>query len=521
MMLTEVKMQTRAKARRTALFLAFSTLVLWPADPGHSREKLALSLSKGGNPGRGGLECAPRLRPGDGASGAQASESADPRLKTAYRFEEGGWVYVHLEGPPGQVGFQHGYLLAPEIADAFEVVKLLDTHDTKKDWDFFRRAAREMLWPKVDQEYREELLGIAEGLKARGISMDIDDVVALNAFEELPNYYVPWYNSQHKVASAPRLVSPGNCSAFVATGSYTRDHKIAIAHNNWTSYLDGERWRIIFDIAPARGHRILMDGFPGVITNDDDFGVNSSGIMVTETTITQFVGWNPDGKPEFVRSRQALQYAASIDDYVRIMLDGNNGGYANDWLLGDNKTGEIAQFELGLKAYKLWRSKDGYFVGSNFARDPEVLTKDTTFDINNLETSPNARRIRWERLMKEAKGRIDVQMAQKFMADHYDSYQKKVDPDERTLCGHVELSPRGVGLWEWGPYYDAGAVQGKTMDGTMAKAMSFYAHVGHPCGMDFLAAPFLKAHPEFAWQAPLLRDMKAGPWTLFRAGEKP
>ena len=58
------------------------------------------------------------------------------------------------------------------------------------------------------------------------------------------------------------------------------------------------------------------------------------------------------------------------------------------------------------------------------------------------------------------------------------------------------------------------------MDGTMAKAMSFYAHVGHPCGEDFLAAPFLKEHPQFAWQAPLLHDMKAGPWTLFRTGER-
>jgi hypothetical protein len=30
-------------------------------------------------------------------------------------------------------------------------------------------------------------------------------------------------------------------------------------------------------------------------------------------------------------------------------------------------------------------------------------------------------------------------------------------------------------------------------------------------------APFLRAHPEFSWQAPLLRDMKAAPWTRFAA----
>jgi hypothetical protein len=452
--------------------------------------------------------------------GSKGQES-DPRLHGAYRFEKGGWLYIHLQGAPSDVGYQHGYLLAPEIWDAFQAVKLGSTHSTKRDWDFFRTAAREMLWPKIDAEYQEELSGIAEGLRARGVAMDIDDVVALNAFEELPDYYVPWYNAQHKVAYAPRLVSPGNCTAFVATGSYTKNHDIVIAHNNWTSILDGERWRVIFDLVPAHGYRIFMDGFPGVITSDDDFGVNSAGLMVTETTITQFSGWDPNGKPEFERSRKALQYASSIDDYVRIMLDGNNGGYANDWLLGDRKTGEIAQFELGLKAHRLWRTKDGYFVGSNFARDPEVIAKDTTFDPNDPETSPNARRTRWEELMRENKGKIDVALAQKFMADHYDAYARKAGADERTLCGHVETSPRGVKVWGWGPYYPGGTVQAKATNSQMAQALSFVARAGHPCGQSFWAKPFLKAHPQYSWQAPLLRDMIAGPWTTFHAGQTP
>jgi len=54
----------------------------------------------------------------------------------------------------------------------------------------------------------------------------------------------------------------------------------------------------------------------------------------------------------------------------------------------------------------------------------------------------------------------------------------------------------------------------------MAAKMTFVARAGHPCGADFLAADFLEHHPEFAWQKPLLRDMKAGPWTAFAAGQK-
>lgn len=450
----------------------------------------------------------------------RAAES-DPRLKGAYRFEQGGWIYVHLEGEPSAIGFQHGYLLGPDIADAFGAVSTEMTHSTKRDWAFFRKAAQEMLWPKIDAEYQQELQGIADGLHARtGSKLDVYDIAAMNAFEELPDYYVPWLEKQQHAAATPNLKSPGNCSAFVATGKWTKDGQIVMAHNNWTNYMNGERWRIIFDIAPAKGYRILMDGFPGVIASDDDFGINSDGIMVTETTISQFEGWDPNGRAEFVRARQALQYAGSIDEYTKIMLDGNNGGYANDWLLGDRKTGEIAQFELGLKAWKVWKSKDGVFAGSNWARNPQVLKKDTPqFDPNDKGTSPNARRSRWDALLAENKGKIDVALAEKMLSDHEDTFEKKEEPDERTLCGHVDASARGVQIWGWGAYYPGGAVQGKATNSAMAKDMMLVARAGHPCGGNFEAKPFLAAHPEYDWQAPYLHDMNAGPWTVFRSGE--
>jgi hypothetical protein len=423
----------------------------------------------------------------------------DARLKKSYRFERDRWIYVHLEGSPAAIGYQHGYLLAPEIKGAIEAMKTRTLHDTKRDWNFYRNVSQTVLWPHIEEEYRQELQGITDGAKAHGLEVDLWDIVTLNTDEEVPDYYVPWLDAKDKLANAPSIHSPGNCSALVATGSYTKDGKIVIAHNNWTGVYQGARWNIIFDMVPQKGYRILMDGYPGIITSNDDFGVNSAGLAVTETTITQFNGFDPNGIPEFVRSRKAMQYASSIDEYAKIMREGNNGGYANDWLIADNKTGEIAQLELGLKHTKLWRTKDGYFAGSNWARDPEVLKDETTFNSSDMSSSPNARKVRWEQLVEQNKGKIDAEMAEKFLSDHYDTYEKKEDADERTLCGHVESSPRGIPEWDWNPYYPGGAVQGKSMDSSMAKSMSFYARRGHPCGADFLADDFLKKHPEYEW----------------------
>jgi Phospholipase B len=451
------------------------------------------------------------------AAAAQTA-STDARLKGAFRRpERNGWTFVHLEGTPLEIGFQHGYLLAPEIADALKVIELEEKHDSKKDWPFFRDAAKNMMWPHIEPEYREELQGIADGVKARGKKLDLWDVVALNAAMEW-GYYVKQYDKQHGIKTDAQVTAPDHCSAFVATGSYTRDGKIVIAHNNWTTYLEGARWTIIFDIEPAKGNRILMDGFPGFIHSGDDFGVNSAGIVIAETTIDRFSGYDPAGIPEFVRARKAMQYANSIDDFARIMKEGNNGGYANNWLVGDIKNNEIADLELGLKNVTLERTKDGYFVGSNFPVSRKLAREETDFDLKDMSLSANARHMRWKELMAQNKGKIDVAAAQRFLADHYDTFEKKTDPDERTLDGHIDLSPRGDQPWQL-PYAPAGAVQNKVTDAAMAGKMELTAAAGHACRMNFNAEEHVKERPEFFWQKSLLRDMNAYAWTTFAAAK--
>src|SRR3984957_10434739 len=160
-----------------------------------------------------------------------AGQTPDARLNGAYKFNEGGWTYVHLEGTPEQVGFQHGYLLAREIEDNVHVYTVTAPNADKRPWSFFRDAGRDVLWPHLDAEYQAELKGIVEGLQAQGSTLDLWDIVALNGDLEISDYYLPTLNKREGRPNPEAAVAPGKCSAFIATGSATKDGKIVVGHS--------------------------------------------------------------------------------------------------------------------------------------------------------------------------------------------------------------------------------------------------------------------------------------------------
>ncbi len=447
-----------------------------------------------------------------------ATQTTDSRLGTATREDKNGWIYLHLAGSPANIGYQHGFLAAKDIDTMIKILQYYLPSSSGKDWAFYRAACSRFIWKKIDKEYQDEIKGIADGLQAKGFKYDSLDVTAMNAYYELPGYYVPTLMNKIKPGSGDNR-APGNCSAFIATGSFTKDHKIVIAHNNWTDYIVGEHWNEIVDIKPEKGNEFLMDTGPGFIHSGDDFLISKSGILVTETTITQFKGFDTTKTAEFVRARRAAQYANSIDDFVKIMTTDNNGGYANDWLIGDTKTNEVAKLELGLKNFRVWRSKDTAIIGSNFAIDPKLIKEETTFDVNDRTTSPNARRKRMEKLVYgDYKGKLNDSTGKTIEGDTYDALNNKNAYDRCVIDGHVEEDPLGCKEFNEPPFFPMGAVQGKVTTTDLANKMQMWAHMGHPGGADFLAGPFLKKHPEYVkTQGKYLRDMKAYPWTLFSA----
>ena len=435
---------------------------------------------------------------------------------SAKRIDSGGWVYARLEGSPRQLGLAHGRLLAAEIDDAIRMEKVYLKRTTGQGWSFYREASQRLFWKKLDPEYRTEIAAIAEGMRSKGYRYDTNDLLAHNSWIELAWYYEPKWEANHKHASLMSK-APDCCSAFVATGRQTKDGKIVMAHTAWIDYMVGERWNAMLDIRPTHGNRILMDAIPGFIDSGDDFGINSKGIMVTETTIDGAVGFDEKGLPEFERARKALQYSNSLDDFYRIMVAGNNGGYANTWLVGDTKTNEIGELQLALKNVVFKRSSEGVYVSSNFPGDPKLIAEDCDHDSNKGPTPDADRHVRWNCIMQQDKGKIDAKRAEAFLGDHHDQVRGLDGPTASTLCGHWETETRKGFMKPFPDFTPGGSVQGKVTTSDLTNHMTIIARLGHPCGEPFLAKPFLAKHPEFKWELPFLHDMLSHPWVTWTA----
>ncbi|HEY4936978.1 MAG TPA: hypothetical protein VII44_10375, partial [Puia sp.] len=91
------------------------------------------------------------------------TQSTKHWLAKASREDKNGWIYVHLEGSASDIGYQHGYLLANDIDTSIRALAYLLAHDTKRNWQFYRNAAKSFLWDKLDREYKDEINGIVEG----------------------------------------------------------------------------------------------------------------------------------------------------------------------------------------------------------------------------------------------------------------------------------------------------------------------------------------------------------------------
>jgi hypothetical protein len=388
-----------------------------------------------------------------------------------FRYDDQGWIFVHIEGEPYERGYQYGSLMPDEIAEYIRKLGVVQyREDPEAGWDTQRFEADALFLRKYDDEYLTEMKGIADGAadaggEVWGRPIDLRDIVTINSVVDIGQLYdaleVTPNSLTGQAFTAPDEeldieIEQHKCSAFAATGPATKNGDIVFGQIFMWSGYTGMHWNVITDVDPSDGFRVVFHTFPGGIHSGADFYLNEAGIAFGETTVMQ-TPYEANSTPQSNRARKAAQYASSIDDVERILWEQNNGMYTNDWPIADFNTGEVAILLLGTHKKKMWRTSEdmdpfgtpGFLWANNNNRDPEVRKEyvaqpdDRPFD---LMFSPWNRDVAFNQFYRENKGMIDANA--------------------------------GVALWASSPVNRAHACDGKITNTEMAEKMVFLAHHG-------------------------------------------
>src|SRR5438067_2307692 len=86
------------------------------------------------------------------------------RYGPAYRYPQAGWIVLHVEGQPYERGYQHGRLLAAEIAAYVRCFAAVQNSSAPSEgWKNTSTLANALFVRKYEKEYLEEMKGIADG----------------------------------------------------------------------------------------------------------------------------------------------------------------------------------------------------------------------------------------------------------------------------------------------------------------------------------------------------------------------
>ena len=248
-----------------------------------------------------------------------------------YRYDNRGWIFLHVEGAPYERGRQTGHLLSEEIVAYMQKLAIQkNAKDPAAGWNELRHLTDALFLRRFDEEYLTEMRGTAEGAAAAGDRygdrpLDLLDIVTLNSVVDLGQLDEALRVTPHALsnrgllAAEDELALPDRqhkCSSFAANGPATADGRVVFGQLFMWSGYTGVHFNVLADVVPTTGQRLVFQTFPGGIHSGTDFYMNDAGIVFGETTTAQ-TPFEPSGTPQSNRARRAAQYAKSIDDVAR------------------------------------------------------------------------------------------------------------------------------------------------------------------------------------------------------------
>ncbi len=314
--------------------------------------------------------------------------------------EQDGIRVLYLSGSPLEIGMQHGLLSVDDPEKMLELWRSLDPAYHAEGFDrvawFFRNLyARFQFYPvfkrHTPDEYLQEMKGFIIGA-SRGEEFGTYDIVMSNASQDL-------------------ALTGQACSAFAAWGEATADGYLYLGRNlDHSGMIPMAEFQCLAFFNPDEGYPFVVHSYPSHVGTMS--GMNSEGIVITsnysisvprETTIF--------GLPYMLVVRKALQYSSTIEEALDIILKSPRTVGLN-LMVADKERAVVVE----LTAYRMVvREAENAIYSTNQFQDPYMKQ----FQATGWMASA-LRDQRFEELINENWGKIDVNLARDFMRDRFD-----------------------------------------------------------------------------------------------------
>ena len=267
---------------------------------------------------------------------------------------EAGLTIVTLKGTPLEMGLQHGTLLKDEISRIHDHVLDYLSQIKRGVWGRTVYPLLQLLvWGYnlfIPAEYREELKGIA-----RGAGLSYSSILLINVLDDLG----------HKMA----------CSCFTVTGAKTKGNTLIYGRNlDYGVFTDlMPSLNTIFCYQPSSGFPFVSVAWPayaGVVT-----GMSSKKLVLG--SLTSFSKEKARiGTPSGLLYRKALQYASSLTDFRKSIMNGRRT-INNNLLIAS--TGESVVLEVSPTRGQLRSQQDDVLTVTNHFQNPFMSELKTFF----------------------------------------------------------------------------------------------------------------------------------------------
>ena len=303
-----------------------------------------------------------------------------------------GYLVLHVQGTPQQMGRQHGLLFRQEIQRMIRDLLLEGECSTPEEHAELVQGAL-VMERYLEPEFREELRALAEAAE-----VDYPDLVLAQLFGDVRR--AQREATYRSPTSGAPLGDPWQCTSFAVFGPATRTGECMVGRNmDFWDHGVSEWGGVLIHYRPDRGLPFMTTSWAGIINGWT--AMNAAGIVSANNSSYDGKSDSLEGLSTCFMVRKVAQYAHSVDEGVRIVKTTPRACGTNLIVAGgDPPNAAICEFDHESIAVRY--ASDGWVAADNSF---EALYED-----NSRYRYVGYRSARLGDLIEENHGRIDRAM---------------------------------------------------------------------------------------------------------------